>query len=138
MENNGHASTPFSNVEHEIRALTGSEALLPPAPTIGPPMPQPRIAPPETMPMHEREMHDLMHKTVDQVCAEWVRQLEQVRRNSEHIEQLVLEEAAKVKADISQLYVMGQIAAEEARRGDEVNQKLMQELTALQEKHHDD
>jgi hypothetical protein len=128
MEKNGHPSTPFEKVEHEIRALAGAE----PSHRTEPPQ-QIALIPQETT-QHPDEMHDLMHKTVDKVCDDWVAELKRVRENSERVEQLVLEQAAKVKEEISQLFVMKGIAAEEARRGDEVNQRLMSELTALQNK----
>ena len=62
-----------------------------------------------------------MIKGIDQVATEWVGELEHVRNNSKKVEQLVLERAAKVKADITALYLLGSAALAEAKRGDEVN-----------------
>ena len=79
----------------------------------------------------DQQAHDLMLKGIDQVAADWVRELEYVRHNSKQVEQLVMERAAKVKADITMLYILGQAALSEAKRGDEVNTKLANELDKL-------
>ena len=64
-----------------------------------------------------------MIKGIDQVATEWVGELEHVRDNSKKVEQLVLERAAKVKADITALYLLGSAALAEAKRGDDVNER---------------
>jgi predicted N-acetyltransferase YhbS len=119
INGNGYNSQPFHDVEQQIRQITRAAAE---APQFGPPSTEP----------FEQKAHDLMLKSIDQVCADWVHQLELVRQNSERIEQLVLEQAAKVKSDITQLHVLGKMAVAEAQRGDEVNQRLVSELEALQ------
>ena len=45
----------------------------------------------------------------------------------------MLERAAKVKADITALYLLGNAALAEAKRGDDVNAKLAHELDKLTE-----
>jgi hypothetical protein len=77
--------------------------------------------------------HDLMIKGIDQVATEWVGELEHVRENSKKVEQLVLERAAKVKAEITALYLLGNAALAEAKRGDDVNERLTNELDKLTE-----
>jgi hypothetical protein len=81
----------------------------------------------------DQKAHDLMIKGIDQVATEWVKELEHVRDNSKKVEQLVLERAAKVKADITALYLLGSAALAEAQRGDDVNERLAGELDKLAE-----
>jgi hypothetical protein len=82
----------------------------------------------------DQHAHDLMIKGIDQVATEWVGELEHVRENSKKVEQLVLERAAKVKADITALYhLLGSAALAEAKRGDDVNERLSHELDKLSE-----
>jgi hypothetical protein len=122
MQTNGQLQ-PFHDVEQQIRQITAA-AESPRVLELGTPSSEP----------FEQRAHDLMHESIDQLCADWVHQLELVRQNSERIEQLVLEQAAKVKSDLTQLYLLGKAAAAEAQRGDQVNQKLARELGALQHK----
>jgi hypothetical protein len=81
----------------------------------------------------DQHAHDLMIKGIDQVATEWVSELEHTRENSKKVEQLVLERAAKVKADITALYLLGSAALAEAQRGDDVNERLASELDKLSE-----
>jgi hypothetical protein len=100
---------------------------------------------PESTRLHERlppsakpfdqAAHDLMIKGVDQVATDWCSELERVRDNSKRVEQLVLERAAKVKADITALYLLGSAALGEAKRGDDVNVRLVSELDKLAEEY---
>jgi hypothetical protein len=83
----------------------------------------------------DQKAHDLMIKGVDQVANDWVNELAHVRENSKKVEQLVLERAAKVKADITALYLLGNAALAEAKRGDDVNERLAGELDKLAEDH---
>ena len=75
----------------------------------------------------------MMIKGIDQVATEWVGELAHTRENSKKVEQLVLERAAKVKADITALYLLGSAALAEAKRGDDVNERLAAELDRLSE-----
>jgi hypothetical protein len=81
----------------------------------------------------DQKAHDLMIKGIDRVATDWVGELEHVRENSKKVEQLVLERAAKVKADITALYLLGSAALAEAKRGDDVNERLANELDKLSE-----
>jgi hypothetical protein len=81
----------------------------------------------------DQKAHDLLIRSIDQVATDWVGELEHVRDNSKKVEQLVMERAAKVKADITALYLLGSAALAEAKRGDEVNQRLGNELDRLAE-----
>jgi hypothetical protein len=80
-----------------------------------------------------QQQHDLLLRSVDQVASDWVSELDHVRHNSEQVEQLVLERAAKVKTDLTMLFLLGQAVLSEAKRGDEVNAKLVGELDKLKE-----
>jgi hypothetical protein len=79
----------------------------------------------------DQKAHDLLLQSIDQVADDWVTELTHVRRNSEEIEKLVLQRASKVKVDITALYLLGNAALAEARRGEEVNSKLAGELDKL-------
>jgi hypothetical protein len=87
---------------------------------------------PSMLPFDQRT-HDLLIESIDQVATDWVGELEHVRDNSKKVEQLVMERAAKVKADITALYLLGSAALAEAKRGDEVNTRLGNELEKLAE-----
>ena len=88
-------------------------------------LPEPSIIP------FDQKAHDLLQKSIDQVASDWVSELEHVRKNSKIVEQLVMERAAKVKADITQLYLLGSAAVAEAKRGDDVNARLADELDRM-------
>jgi hypothetical protein len=88
--------------------------------------------PPSATPF-DQKAHDLMIKGIDQVATDWVGELQHVRENSKKVEQLVLERAAKVKNDITALYLLGNAALAEAKRGDDVNERLSAELDKLAE-----
>lgn len=81
----------------------------------------------------DQKAHDLMIKGIDQVATDWVSKREHAREISKKVEQLVLERAAKVKADITALYLLGNAALAEAKRGDDVNERLTNELDKLTE-----
>lgn len=81
----------------------------------------------------EQRSHDLMLKSIDHVADEWIDQLHAVRGNAEKIEALVLERVARVKADITQLYLLGNAAMNEARRADSVTGQLANELLKMTE-----
>jgi hypothetical protein len=88
---------------------------------------------PPSMKPFDQKAHDLLIKSIDQVATDWVAELEHVRDNSKKVEQLVIERAAKVKADITALYLLGSAALAEAKRGDDVNERLAGELDKLSE-----
>jgi hypothetical protein len=89
--------------------------------------------PPPSATPFDQQAHDLLLKSIDQVASDWVGELEHVRKNSQVVEQLVMERAAKVKSDITALYLLGNAALAEAKRGDDVNAKLAGELDKLAE-----
>ena len=76
--------------------------------------------------------HDALHDVLDAVASDWVGQLQEVRRNAERIEHLVIERVGKIKADVTQLFVLGAAVRSEARRGEDVNAKLLAELAKLE------
>jgi hypothetical protein len=79
--------------------------------------------------------HDLLLESVDKVATDWVDQLKNVRRNSEELEQLVLQRVSKLKSDLTQLFVLGSAVVSEAKRGGEINDKLTHEINKLAEEH---
>ncbi|RXG91552.1 hypothetical protein EAS62_24030 [Bradyrhizobium zhanjiangense] len=81
----------------------------------------------------DQKAHDLLIRGIDQVATDWVHELEHTRENSKRVEQMVLERATKVKADITALYLLGSAALAEARRGDDINERLAAELDKLAE-----
>ena len=81
----------------------------------------------------DQQAHDLLLKSIDQVATDWVGELTHIRKNSEEVEKLVLKRASKVKSDITALYLLGSAAMAEARRGDEINTQLANELDRLAE-----
>jgi arginine decarboxylase-like protein len=119
MNANGK-TTAAIDMDVEIRRLAADHRL--------PPLELPASAIP-----FEQKTHDLMHQNIDQVCADWIRQLQEMRKNSERLENMVLEQATRSKHNITQLYELGKTAAAEAQRGEEVNQKLMREIETLHE-----
>lgn len=81
----------------------------------------------------DQKAHDLMLKSIDQVTTDWVGQLARERQNSKSIEQQVMERAAKTKADITALYLLGAAAQAKSRRDAEFNAQIVSELDKLQE-----
>jgi hypothetical protein len=94
-----------------------------------------RIAEPaETLPgPFGQRQHELLLSSISHITHDWVNQLQQVRRNSEAVEQLVLERTAKLRNDITSLFALGKAVVQEAQRGDQVNAKLAQELEKMGE-----
>lgn len=81
--------------------------------------------------------HDLLHRSIDTICNDWIGELQHVRSNNEQVEQLVLAGCAQVKASITKLFLLLQAANTEAKRGDAVNKKLADELQAMTENGHE-
>lgn len=79
----------------------------------------------------DQKNHDLLLASIDRVAEQWVEQLKHVRANSEKVEALMLQRAATVKAEITQLFLLGKCTAIEAKHGDEVNIKLAHELLKM-------
>jgi hypothetical protein len=88
---------------------------------------------PPSAQLFDQKAHDLLIRSIDQVATDWVGELQHVRNNSMRVEALVMQRAAKVKADITALYLLGNAALAEAKRGDDVNAKLTTELERLTE-----
>lgn len=84
-------------------------------------------------PAFDQRAHDLMLQSIDKIAADWVRELQHVRDNCNDLEQLVLKRVAKVKADVTQLYLLGSAAVTEGKRTDELNHKIADELDKLAE-----
>ena len=73
--------------------------------------------------------HDALLEVLDAVASDWVGQLQEVRRNAERIEQLVIERVGKIKCDVTRLFVLGAAVHGEAKRGEDVKNKPLAELS---------
>ena len=122
---NGHGFAA-GDIETAISEITQIAARLPASTTVS------ELPPASAVPFDQKS-HDLLLKSIDQVTANWVAELEHVRQNSKVVEPMVMERAAKVSADITALYLLGTAALAEAKRGDEVNAKLADGLDRLAE-----
>ena len=79
----------------------------------------------------EQKSHDLMMKSVDRVAQEWIEVMVALRNNSQVVEEMVIEQAGKVKSELTKLHLLGAQAMREAQRGHEVLQNLGEELNAI-------
>jgi hypothetical protein len=83
-------------------------------------------------PFSQRE-HDLLLASVDQVANDWVAQLRDDRRSSEELEAMVLQRVAKVKGDLTQLFLLGNAVLSKVKRDGEFKQKVFSEIDKLGE-----
>lgn len=83
----------------------------------------------------DQAAHDLMLKSIDQVAADWVSELTHARDDFHATEQLVLQCVAKVKTNLTQLYLIGNFARASRQREVEANIKMVSELDKLMESH---
>ena len=81
----------------------------------------------------EQKTHTLMLESVDKITQAWVEELLALRRNSEGIEQMVVEQAAKVKSEMTKLHLLGVQAMREAQRGHDVLQHLGEQINTMME-----
>jgi hypothetical protein len=125
---NGRSSTP-EQLERLETMLANRESGHPPE-VIVEEQPIQRAA----APFSQRD-HDLLLASVDHVASDWVVQLQNVRQNSERLELMVLERAAKLKNDVTQLFLLGTAVVKEAQRGDDIAARLAEELGKLAEDH---
>jgi len=79
----------------------------------------------------EQKSHTLMLESVDKITQAWVDELIALRDNSKVIEEMVKEQADKVKSEMTRLHLLGVQAMREAQRGHEVLQNLGNELDAM-------
>jgi hypothetical protein len=79
----------------------------------------------------EQESHTLMLKSVDKITEQWIDELVALRKNSQIIEQMVIEQATKVKEELTKLHLLGVQAMREAQRGHEVLQHLGEEIETM-------
>jgi hypothetical protein len=82
----------------------------------------------------EQKSHSLMLESVDKITQAWVEELVSLRSNADVIEQMVVEQATKVKSEMTRLHLLGVQAMREAQRGQEVIQQLGRELDAMMER----
>jgi hypothetical protein len=83
----------------------------------------------------DQRTHDLMIESVDRITTQWIDELVALRKNSEIIEQMVIEQATKVKGELTKLHLLGAQAMREAQRGHDVLQRLGEELDAMMSGH---
>jgi hypothetical protein len=86
------------------------------------------------VPFSQRE-HDLLLESVDQVASDWVNQLRDDRKSSEELEQTVLQRVAKVKTDLTQLFLLGNAVLNKVKRDTEFKAKVFSEIDKLAEEH---
>ena len=79
----------------------------------------------------EQKSHDLMIKSVDKIAQEWVTELIRVRKNTEIIEQMVIEQVTAVKNAITKLHLLGAQTMKEAERGHDVVEQLAEQLDTM-------
>jgi hypothetical protein len=79
----------------------------------------------------EQKAHTLLLESVDRIALQWVDQLRLVRKNTEAIEQQLMECTAKAKSDLTRMHLLGAQVAKEAQRGQEVCSHLARELEQL-------
>lgn len=87
---------------------------------------------PVTQPFGQRG-HDLMIGAIEQVTNDWIAQLREIRSHNERIEALIVEHVGKIRADLTQLFILGSGALTEARRGQAMQDQLASELLKLTE-----
>lgn len=127
---NGAAAVGDLNELQELAARDIQRvAARQPAPA---PAPVAEMPAPSAAPFDQKE-HDRLLKSLDQFASDCASEMEHVRSNSKVVEQLVMERTAKIKADITSLYLLGAAARAEAKRGDEVNERLADELDRMME-----
>jgi len=79
----------------------------------------------------EQRSHDLMLASVDKITSAWIDEMVSLRDNSKSIEQMVVEQAAKVKTEMTKLHLLGVQAMRETQRGHELLQQLGHELDVI-------
>lgn len=82
----------------------------------------------------EQKSHTLMLESVDKITQSWVDEMIALRDNSKVIEQMVVEQASKVKGELTKLHLLGVQAMREAQRGHEVLQHLGEEISMMAER----
>jgi hypothetical protein len=121
---NGHSNESIAG--HSIEeAIEGLQAMTAKSATVVERVPNDGTVP------FEQKAHDLMIESVDRITTQWVDELVTVRDNTKTIEQMVIEQAAKVKDELTRLHLLGARAMGEARRGHEVLSRLGEELDAM-------
>ena len=83
----------------------------------------------------EQKSHTLMLESVDKITNQWVSELNAVRENLKIIEQMVIQQAAKTKDELTKLHLLGVQAMREAQRGHEVAQHLGAGLESMMAEH---
>lgn len=84
----------------------------------------------------EQKTHTLMMESVDRITQQWVDELNNVRNNSKVIEQMVIQQAAKTKDELTKLHLLGTQAMREAQRGHEVLEHLATEIDGMMADRH--
>ena len=125
-ETNGHdtTATALSNTEDEVINDIRELAQKIQQPTV-----LERVRDPDAS--FEQKSHTLMLESVDKITQAWVDELIALRDNSKVIEEMVKEQADKVKSEMTRLHLLGVQAMREAQRGHEVLQNLGNELDAM-------
>jgi hypothetical protein len=86
---------------------------------------------PDSATPFEQKTHTLMLESVDKITQQWVDEMISLRDNTKIIEQMVIEQATKVKNELTRLHMLGVQAMRETQRGHQVIQQLGEELDAM-------
>ena len=124
----------MTDTPNERQALPGASRSGAARPTLMTPAPSPcAFAKPQSRSITPfgQPSHDQLQYTVDRIAADWSAELAHIRENSEELEQQMLECTAKVKSDLTMLFLLGNAVRAEVQRGKEVNAKLVGELSKI-------
>lgn len=80
---------------------------------------------------YEDQVHTLLLDSVGKIADQWIEQLKLLRANADALEAQIVAYVGKTKADISALHDLGTQVAAEARRGQDVCQKLRESVERL-------
>jgi len=79
----------------------------------------------------EQKSHTLMLESVDKITQQWISELVNIREANQAVEQMVIQQAAVLKDQITKLHLLGMQAMKEAQRGLEFHTQLGNQLDEL-------
>jgi hypothetical protein len=83
----------------------------------------------------EQRTHTLMLESIDKIAQQWIAELNHWRTATQTLEQMVVDQVTRVKDEITKLHLLGAQTMTEARRGQEISQRLTSELDAMMTEH---
>ena len=79
----------------------------------------------------EQKSHTLMLEAVDKVTQQWIGELVNIREANQAVEQMVVQQAALLKEQITKLHLLGMQAMKEAQRAHDFHNQLGTQLDAM-------